>query len=283
MLAFDPMNAGALSIVLAAAIFGTAGLFVKTIPLSSTSIACFRLLVPAVILLALRPELRVGLFTRPDKHLLIASALTALRILLWVVGFLLAPMSKAVVVLYTWPLFLTLFSVVFLKERVTRRNLVLLLVAFSGIVLFCSQESLLGDRAHIYGMACMFMVAILNATVLTVFKGKLRKHEPEEILLYDNSIGALIFLPFLLADVPNLNLQSLLFGTVYGFLIGFAGYYLLYFGLSRVKASVASILSYTEVVTAGLLGVVVFSETLSLRMVAGALLILIPATLVRKE
>lgn len=275
------MNSGVLAVISAAIIFGSAGIFVKTLDMPATVIASFRFFIPAIILLVLYKEVRRNLFTKPDKLLIAASCLTALRILLWVLGFLFAPVSKAVVILYTWPLFLTLFSSVFLKETVSRRNWQLLFTAFGGVLVICFEDLSLTPPDYLLGLVLMLGVAILYAIVLTMFKERLENHSPEEVLLYDNFFGALIFLPFLVWHIPEMGATDFGYGAFYGLVIGFLGYYLLYQGLSKVKASLAGILSYFEVVSATILGILFFNESISLQMLVGFGLVLIPSLLLR--
>jgi drug/metabolite transporter (DMT)-like permease len=101
---------GPLAILAAATLFGTSGVFVKSISLPPTAITALRLIVPSVVLLSTQRDIRTRLLSSPNKTLLIASIFTSLRIFFWVLGLMFAPMSKAVFILYVWPILFTIDS-----------------------------------------------------------------------------------------------------------------------------------------------------------------------------
>lgn len=277
------INLGFVAVLLGSAFFGTAGVFVKTLDLPVTVIACFRVLVPAVYFLYTQKEVRNKILSDPNPRLMLASLLTASRIFIWVLAFLFAAMSKAVIILYTWPILLTILSATFLGEEVSSRTKKLLSMAFFGILLIYSGEEFTLSNRDFLGMGLMLLVAILNAMVVVIFKKELKSHSHKEVVLYDNLVGSIIFFPFLLYHFSDLSLVSIVMGITYGFLIGLVGYSLFYYGLSKVKASLASILSYMEVIIAMVLGVTFFGEIVTWQMLLGGGIILISTFFVRNE
>ena len=194
-----------------------------------------------------------------------------------------AAISKAIGMLYTWPIFLTVLGIIFLGEKVSKRTKILLLIAFIGILVTYSGETISLDNRDLIGMGLMLGVAILNATVMIIFKKELESYSPTEIVLYENCVGSVIFLPFLFYYFRTLTSEAVVLGTLYGFLIGFVGSTLLYFGSTRIKVSVASILCYVEVISAILFGIIFFNEVVSWNMIIGGCMIIASATLVRGE
>lgn len=89
------MNPALLSLLAAATIFGTSGLFVKSLGLSALMIASFRLLTPALILFATSPKLGLSIIKSPSRPLLLASNLTTLLVFFWVVALKYAAISKS--------------------------------------------------------------------------------------------------------------------------------------------------------------------------------------------
>ncbi len=96
-------NFGVVLVVIAALVFSTGAFFVKVAGLPPEVITAWRFLIPVVVVSLLRPSLWKQLIGSPNRVLVAASVLSFLRVALWVVGIRMAPMSKAVVVLYTWP------------------------------------------------------------------------------------------------------------------------------------------------------------------------------------
>lgn len=271
-----------LSVLLSASVLGFSGFFVKTLQMPVTSIAGFRVCMPLALLFLVQQR-RFSLASDiPKKRILVASAFTCTRIVLWILGMEFAPLSKAVVVLYLWPIFMTLFSAVFLKEPVDRRSRFLLLLSFTGLIILHGSKVLsLHDRETI-GLGCMLLVAIINAGNTIVFKAELARRSRYEVLFFDNLVGAAIFGPLLLRELPSLPLSEIVFGMLYGALIGYLGYMLLYYGLRRIPAAVASVLAYTEAVVACIIGIAFFDEPLTWNLIVGGAMILVSAALVRR-
>lgn len=275
------LSIGPLAILTAATIFGTSGVFVKSLELPSPAITALRLVVPSLVLLSTQKKLRHKLLHSPNKTLLLASVFTSMRIFFWVLGLLFAPMSKAICILYTWPILFTVLNARLLKERVSTRTKLLLLIAFGGILTMYSTEELSFKNRDLIGMSCMFLVACINAGVLTIFKKELSRHSPLEILMYDNLVGSIIFLPFLVYYADRFTLSSLVVGSGYGVTIGLVAYGLLFYGLSKVRGSIASVLTYMEVVVTMILGAIIFHEEITFRMLLGGAMIVFAAAMVR--
>lgn len=270
------------AILLAALIFGTGGLFVKTLDAPSTVVVAFRLFIPAIAILIFCRDLRIRLLTQPSRTLAVASACTAVRVLFWVLALRYASITKVIFILYTWPVIFTIFQARFFGERVSRKGALLLAISFCGIATLYVGEPLHPDNHEIIGMGCMLIVAFLNATILTVFKRALKTHSPLEVVMYDNLVGGIIFLPFALYHYNTLSLTTVTWGGLYGIVIGFLAYWLLYYGMARVPAILASILCYMEVISATVIGVIVFGEAITWRVVVGGSLILASATMAHR-
>lgn len=277
------ITSGPLSILVASLIFGMAGAFVKTVDIHLTALAWFRLAAPTLFVLATEPRLFTDLFRNPNRLMLLASSLTAARILLWMTALALASLSKAVFMLYAWPIFFTILNALYLNEKVSRRAQMLLGVAFSGILIMYSGEELSANNRDLLGMGLMLVVACLNAVALTIFKGQLTQESPTKVLLYDNVIGAAVFFPFLVIHSNDLTLSQTSLTIVYAASTGVFAYLLLYRALRVVPGSTASILSYMEVVSATICGVLFFNEALTWRVAVGGALILLAAFFIRRE
>lgn len=273
---------GATCVAMAAWVFGTAGVFVKNLEMPATVLAGFRLLVPALVLFIFIPDLRKRVLTVHDKRLFIASCITSVRIFLWVLGLIWAPMSKAVIVLFSWPLIFTVLSFVTGAEKASVRKIVLVLAGFSGIVLLHGAEALQWSSQEAKGLLCMVGAAFLFALNMFTFKGALHKTSPLEVILRDSLVGSVIFLPFVIFYLPDFSYLQILGASSYGATIGLVGYFLSFFGLARIKASTAAVLYYSEVLSACLLGLIFFNEQLTPTAWLGALLIIGASFLVKK-
>lgn len=274
---------GELSILAGAWVFGLAGVFVKYLDLAPTVLAGFRLMVPGLILFILAGRLRKSVLTNHDGPMLLASFLTVFRILLWVMGLLWAPISKAVIILFSWPIIFYVMSVVSGREVISLRHSLLLCLALLGLVLVGGDQTWDITSQESIGLLCMLGSAFLFATNMFIFKATLNKSSPFEVVLRDSLVGTVIFAPFVFAHALDYSVGQVVGGIGYGVTIGLIGYGFMYYGLARVKASTAAVLCYGEVLSACLLGVWLFDETLNTVEIVGALCILSAAFWVRES
>ncbi len=272
-----------LAIIIAATIGGSSGVFIKLLELPSGSITFFRMFIPFIILLVYLLWKGVRLFRGNYKIMMVASGLNAARMFLFFVGYLYTTIGNAVIILFTWPIFASLFSAIFLKERVSLRTASLIGLAFAGIVImYIDNEISFGNRDFI-GMAAMLLSAMIFAVTAVIFKKELHNYSRTETIFYQNLIGALAFMPFIFISTPLPTLTQATVASVYGFSIGIVAYLLFFFALKRLKMSHYSLFTYWEVIAAILFGALFFSEPITLNMIAGGSMILAAGVLLRKK
>lgn len=272
-----------LEAILAGIIWGLSGIFVKYLNLPPTTVTLFRLAVPTVIILLFLTIKKIKLFHGNNKLILLASTLNAGRVYLYTVGFTFASIGNAIIILYTWPIFTTIFSILFLKEKVPKRTFFLLFVALAGtILIYLNKEFSFSDKNFI-GMTAMLLSAIIYALTVIIFKKELEKYSKYETIFYQNFIGSIIFIPFILINKPLPTLSQTSIGIFYGALIGLVGFVFFFSALKKLKASTVSFLSYAEVVSAIILAIIFFQEALTWNMVVGGLLIIVATTLIKKD
>jgi len=274
----------ALFVLLAAALWGCMGIFVRRLNaagLYALDVVQCRVtvglaLVGLYMLFFRRRSFRV----RPrDLWCFLGTGLCSLLFFsyCYFTGMTLASLSVMAVLLYTAPMFVMLLSALFFKERVTKQKLIALAMTFAGCVLVsgAGTGSALGPRALLLGLG-----AGLGYALYSIF-GRCaldRGYDSWTILFYTflfcaagcafladwGAIGAAV------SQGGPLVLWILAMGLFTAF---FA--YLLYTdGLSGMEPSRASILASLEPVVATAAGVLVFHESLSLAGAAGVLLVL---------
>src|SRR3989338_7158942 len=244
-----------LAIFFAATIGGSSGVFIKLLNLPSTSITFFRVFVPVVILLGYFGWKRVRVFHGNYWIMLVASALNAARMFLYMVAYLYTSIGNAVIILFTWPIFATLFGMLLLKERVTKRTALLIGVAFLGImIMYLNKEITFGNR-DVIGMGAMLLSAIIFSLTAVIFKKELKNYTKTETIFYQNLLGAVVFLPFIL----------------------------FFFALKRLPMNHFSLFTYWEVPAALIFGAVFFREAITIDMIIGGTLILIAGISLREK
>ena len=269
-----------LEVIVAAIIWGSAGAFIKYINLPPETLSFFRLAVPSVFLFAFFAAKGKRLFLGNNKLILSASLLNVAKTFLYFVGFTFTSIGNAVIVFFTWPIFVAFLETVFLKEKMTKKNLVLLFAAFLGIVLvYLNRKFSFSDHDFI-GMAAMTLCSFANAVSMVIFKKVSLGYSKYEMIFYQNIVGAIVFLPFVFI-YPAPNYAQVATAVIYSILVGIVGFVFYFSALKKIKVSTASFLSYFEPVSAILFGAILFGERLSWNMVAGGLLILSAAIMLK--
>jgi len=272
-----------LEAIVAGIIWGSSGIFIKYLDLPPTTATFFRLAIPTIILLLFFIVKKIKIFHGNNRLILFASILNAARVYLYTVGFTLASISNSIIVLYTWPIFTTIFGVLFLKEKVHKRTFFLLFIALAGTALIYLDKEFSFSDNNFVGMTAMLLSAVIYALAVIIFKKESGKYSEYEIIFYQNIIGSVLFIPFILVNKPLPTLPQISLGIVYGTLIGLVGFVFFFSALKKIKVSTVSLLSYIEVISAIILAIIFFQETLTWNMVVGGLLIILATTLVRKE
>lgn len=263
-----------IEIIIAALIWGSTGAIVKVLKLPPTTITFFRFAVPAITMVILFLCTDRRYLKSNNKLMLLASALNALRMPFYFASFMLTTIANAIIILYTWPIFVTILSTVFLKEKISRRNIIQIFLAFLGILTIYSNKGLTFADKDFLGMSSMLLSAFVYSFTVIIYKKESHKHSKYEIIWYQNIIGAFVFLPFLFINHPFPTSGQFFLLTGYACLIGVIGFSLFFSALKIIKASVAVLFTYFEVISAILLGLIFFKEAISWNIFVGGLLIM---------
>lgn len=275
------MNRSKLQLLSAMGIFGTIGLFVRYLPLSSAATAFFRGVMGVVFLILIMALTR----QKPDLPairknlvlLMVSGAAIGINWILLFEAYRYTTVATATVCYYLAPLFLLLASPL-LGERLTVKKLLCIAVALAGMVCVSGVlEGTLPTAGELTGIALGVGAAVFYASVLVLNK----KLSP--IPAYDKTIlqlaaAALVILPYLLF-AGELSLSGLtgsqwiVFGIVGIVHTGIA--YALYFGsMKDLKTQTIAIFSYIDPVVAVLLSALVLRESITVTGIVGAVLIL---------
>ncbi len=287
-------NLGPLLIILAGCFWGSMGIFVRRLTdfgFSSVQIVAIRVTLAAVIFAAIlffrdRSGFRIALWDLP-----LFLGLGFGSILLFTVCYFTAitmmSLSAAAILLYTSPVWIMLMSVLFFREKLNRRKLLALALAFGGCVLV---SGISGEGIPFTGLLVGLGSGIGYGLYSILGTVALRKYSPYTVTAYTFLFAAagswLICGPadmvarFSAApDLPFLLLFCGLTALVTA-VIPFLCYTL---GLRTVEASRAGILATIEPMVATIIGILVFAEPLTVLSGIGILLILAAVILLNRK
>ena len=276
---------GSILIILAGCFWGSMGIFVRklgTYGFSSIQIVSIRVTLAAVIfVLVLLIKDRKG-FKIILRDMPLFLGLGFGSILFFTVCYFTAitmmSLSTAAILLYTSPVWIMLMSVLFFHEKLNGRKLIALALAFAGCVLV---SGISGEGMTLTGLLVGLGSGIGYGLYSILGTIALRRYSPYTVTTYTFIFAAIgswiICRP---ADVLDKFLSAADIGYLVIFccltaLITAVIPFLLYtLGLSSVEASRAGIIATVEPMVATMIGIVVFSEPLTLMSGLGIALIL---------
>ena len=280
------MNAQ-LKIILSMFIFGTIGIFRRYIPLPSSLVAMVRGVVGALFLLAVmalrRQKLDFSAIKRALPKLLLSSACLGFNWILLFEAYNYTTVATATLCYYFAPMFIILVSPLLLKERITARKLICVLVALVGMVFVSGVlDAGINSIAELRGVLLGLAAAVLYASVVLINKKTVGIPANDRTVM-QLGISAIILLPYVLLT-ENLALIDVGAGgamllvlsmlLLVGILHTGAAYWLYFGAITTVKAQTAAILSYIDPVIAILLSALLLGEPMTLLGGIGAVLVL---------
>jgi len=127
---------------------------------------------------------------------LMAGAVFGLQFILLYTGLDYTSVSRAIVVLYTMPIWVAIGAHFWLDERLTPTKIVGLLAAFGGVVIvFFDRLSLPSSMALVGDVLCLAAALLWAANTLIVKGTRLRFASPEKTLIIQLAVSAVMILP----------------------------------------------------------------------------------------
>lgn len=268
--------------ILSMLIFGTIGIFVHYIPLSSSVIACVRGLVGMLFLLLLMRVRKIGISKAAIRKngllLCLSGGAIGMNWILLFEAYRYTTIATATLCYYLAPVFVILVSPVFLRERLSVRKLLCAGVSLGGMVFVSGVvQSGMPSQQELAGILCGIGAAMLYATVIILNKKILDVPAYDKTVMQLGTAAAAVLVYILLTEnasqitlTPASVVLLLVVGVVH---TGIA--YVLYFGaMKNLKAQTIAIFSYIDPVAAILLSWLFLQERMDVWSMVGAVMIL---------
>ena len=264
------LNSGLLLMIFSALFYSLTNIVIKFISpsIGSIPIAFFRFLLGGLIILPFLAWSHESLRGNSTRLLLLRGLTGTLAFFCLVKSIAMTPLSNAMVLFYTFPLFATLFSFFILKESLTRLEGVLTGVGLMGICVLIDPSSQSLGMGHVYGVLAG---AFAGLTVVLIRKVR-KSNGPLIIYFYFCVVGGVVSFPLFIVNftLPGFELSMLLIVLSIIFLIA---QLFMNQGFKFCRASEGSVILMSEVVFTGVAGVVLFHDALGLSFFIGACLI----------
>ena len=269
-----------LMIILSMATFGTLGIFVRNISVSSGELALYRAVLAAILIAT---YLLISgdnfSFLRPTKELpllLVSGAAMGINWILLFEAYKYTTVSIATLSYYFAPVIVTIVCPILFKEKLTRKQILCFIMSTLGIVLITGIGNFKGSKDFLgilfgLGAACFYATVVLLNKFIKNIDGIHRT-----FLQFLSTI--VILIPYVLAT-SGITLNTLT-GKGWSCLLIVGLFhtgitYCMYFSsLKELPGQTVAILSYIDPLVAIIISVTVLGESLSIQQAIGGLLIL---------
>ena len=256
---------GLLAVFTAALMWSTGGLLVKLVTFNAMQISFFRCAIAAIVFAVLF-----------RKRLLLVNRLTFITaffyasvLISYVIALKMTTAANAIFLQSTAPIYVLIFEPILLKTSYNRINGLTIIICIIGMIFFFMGKI---SPSHFEGNLIALFSGIMFAALFLGLRKNDSKYQLSSIF-YGNVIVALVCSPFL-SGIQDLNFSNLWMVSFLGvFQIGLA-YAVFSYGLRRVLAIEASILSLVEPVFNPVWVYIGYGEIPSFMAIIGGIIIL---------
>ncbi|WP_428910912.1 DMT family transporter [Niallia sp. Krafla_26] len=274
---------GQVKLISAMLIFGSIGLFVKNIHLSSSEIALLRGVIGSIFLLAfsllIKQKPSLSAVKANIILLLFSGAALGFNWIFLFEAYRYTTISNATISYYFAPVIVLVLAPFILKEKLTPVKIISLFLAMAGLILVVNNggNGLDGSYNHTVGVLYGLLAAILYAGVILM--NKFIKHlSGFETTLIQLMMASLVLAPYVYIKeglaFSGLNSQSLVLILIVGIIhTGFA--YFLYFGaIKELKGQTIAVFSYIDPISAVIFSFLFLGESMGILQIIGGILVL---------
>lgn len=262
------------------AIFGTLGIFVRNIPLSSGELALYRAVMAAVVigiyLLITKQKIPLGKIKKELPLLLFSGVAMGINWILLFEAYNYTTVSIATLSYYFAPVIVTLVCPFLFREKLTLKQMICFIMSTLGIVLITGIGGGSGNK-DLLGIFCGVGAAVFYATVILLNKF-IKNVEGIHRTFLQFMAAIMVLIPYVAISQGSQMGQMTATGWVNLFIVGILHTgitYCMYFSsLKDLPGQKAAILSYIDPLVAVIISVTVLGESMSLLQLVGGTLIL---------
>ena len=182
--------------------------------------------------------------------------------------------ASAVLLLYSYSIFIVLLSKFWLKEKINLFTIISLLLSIAGIILIISPSGFKFQGKAI-GYIFAIVAAFWSGLNFMFPKKYFKNYDAYSLTFYQNLWQLPILIIFVLAFPPNITIINIGIFVGLGLFCTALAFLLVYTGSRKVSGQYIGILQTSEVLVPILLGIFLFSEIPPLLVVIGGILLIL--------
>lgn len=267
--------------ILSMIIFGTIGLVVRNIDLSSSERALLSSLIGCLFLTVLffmmKKKISWQLMKSNASILLFSSIALGGNWVFLYQSYDHTTIADATLGYYFAPVFVMILSPIILKEQLSLKKVVCILVAIMGLVLIVGEGVSASKTDDLLGLFYGLVAAAFYAALLLLNKF-IKGMEKLEQTIIQLGTTAIFLMPYVLLTsgfgMFNVSRASIPFIFILGIFNTGIGFWLFFSGMEKLKGQSIAMLSYVDPFVAILISALVLQEQMTmLQMLGGALLL----------
>ena len=210
-------------------------------------------------------------------YFLILGLFSLLNMFSYFYAFTHTTIANAVLTHYTAPVIVAFLAPIFLREIITRKIIIAIVIASTGLWIMLNGFSF--EETHTAGIMAGLISGFAYAIIVILARIYAQNFNPLVIVFFSNSV-IVVVLAFFISELPlNALWVFLLMGIVHSTIAP-----ILYFkGLQRVTANRAAVLGYLEPPSAIIFSVLFLKEIPGINSIIGGLFIILSGYLTLKS
>jgi len=180
--------------------------------------------------------------------------------------------SMATLLFFTYPIFVTIYSVLIFKEKISYKVVISTILTFIGVAFTVKAYDISALKINSLGILAGILSSILFSAYFILAKKLREKYQNWTITLYGDGIGAVILVPTIISstsEISEFGLELWILIITIALVSSLLAYSFYSKALKYVKPSQGSILSVMEPLTAVSLSIIFLSERFEILQVIG--------------
>ena len=276
---------GFIEVFVASLLFGLMPIIVRFgNNLGPYNLSFFRVLVASIcvfLFITFSKKLTLVPFKYEKKKLLLFGAIHGFIILGYFIAIQYLTIASAVLLLYSSSIWIIIFSHFILKEKITKRTILALVIAFIGVIFVVSptnfflKESLVGSLAGLGAGIGMGLVYTLSKTF--------KKYDKVSLTFWQNLIAIPFVSPLIFIDLPKFSNYDVGLILLLGSVFTAVPFILIFKGFGKIDAQKGSIVIMLDIVFAVFFAWIIFKEIPTLLAIIGGILIMVGTYIVTTQ
>jgi len=270
-----------LKIIFSMMVFGTIGIFVKNISLSSGEISLFRAIIAAIAIiiykLIIGKKIKFSEVKKDLPLLFLSGVAMGFNWILLFEAYKYTTVSIATLSYYFAPVIVMVVCPIIFKEKMTVKQIICFLMATIGLIMVINISGIDKANNNTIGIAFGVGAAVLYATVIILNKF-IKNVTGIDRTLIQFFVAIIVLFPYVLAttgiNIGNLETKGIINLLILGIIHTGITYCLYFSSLKDLKGQEAAILSYVDPLVAIIISVVILRETITAMQLIGGMLIL---------